>query len=162
MKNIIVLIATCLLGSFAFAAYDENTLGDLSGDIANPSFLIVLSDIIVSDFEGNVIQIIEADSTISGTVGNNGNTGATNGSDADIFRFSLSPNVTLSAINVISSSGDDLSFIAYVAGQFLSGQAQSDIDGFTLFGNDSGNILDDLAGGLHYRWRPHILDSGNS
>ena len=135
------------MSSHSFAAYDESELGDLSGDIANPSLLIVLSDLILSDSEGNVIEIIKADNTISGTVGNNGNTGATNGSDADVFRFSFIPSVTLSAINVISSSGDDQSFIGYAAGQSFSGQTASDVDGFTLFGNSSGNILDELIGG---------------
>ena len=142
MKKIIVLIAMLAMSSHSFAAYDESELGDLSGDIANPSLLIVLSDLILSDSEGNVIEIIKADNTISGTVGNNGNTGATNGSDADVFRFSFMPSVTLSAINVISSSGDDQSFIGYAAGQSFSGQTASDVDGFTLFCNSSGNILD--------------------
>mgnify|MGYP005733338927 FL=1 len=64
-----------------------------------------------------------------------------------MFRFSFIPSVTLSAINVISSSGDDQSFIGYAAGQSFSGQTASDVDGFTLFGNSSGNILDELIGG---------------
>ncbi|MGB5323796.1 MAG: VPLPA-CTERM sorting domain-containing protein [Pseudomonadales bacterium] len=128
--NRIFFIASLTASSFVGASYDESVSGDLSGSLSSPT---VIS--------------IDLQNIITGTVGNNGNTGATNGSDADYFSFSLSETQTIAAINVISSSGDDVSFIGYTQGLGFSGQTSGDIDGNVFFGAMSGNILPGLSGG---------------
>lgn len=118
------------LTALAGASYDEGVSGDLSGSFASPTAIT-----------------IEATNILTGTVGANGNTGATDGTDADYFSFSLNPSQTLEAINVISSTGDNVSFFGYTAGLGFTGQGSGDIDGFVLFGASSGDVISSLVGG---------------
>ena len=132
--SIVVLPFLSTLAS-AVVIYDESISGDLSGTFASPTPLVLSA--------GN--------NTIIGEVGNNGNTGATNGSDADYFSFTLNDGLSLESIQVDSyssspgSSGG--SFAGYVEGSSFSGQGGGDIDGFVIFNAGSGEILDDLSGG---------------
>lgn len=161
MKNITIfqsLLFTSVLSisSISSASYDETVSGDLSGDIANPTFLITP---------------LNGSSIVKGSVGNNGNSGATNGNDADIFTFSLGAQTTLIEINVLSvmsNSFENQSFMGYKAGTFFSGQTSSDIDGGVLFSNASSNILpalsfnpigtNDFNGGNHSFWIQETSD----
>jgi len=111
--------------------YDESTDGDLSGVFSSPASL---------NFDVGV-------NTIIGDIGNNGNTGATNGNDADYFTINIGASETLGSINVNSRTdgAGNGSFFGYIAGTSFPDQATT--DGFIIFDGDDGDILDDIAGG---------------
>ena len=123
-------------GSQANLLYDESVSGDLSGVFTAPDLLAPGP----------------GDNTLIGQVGANGETGATNGNDADYFHFNLGADISLAAITVdayTTSTADDsnVSFFGYVMDTAFTGQGFGDIDGFTLFNAASGDILGDVAGG---------------
>lgn len=135
-----ILFALCLIPAFSsFASadivWDESVSGDLSGDFSMP----------------DSVAFLLGSNTIIGSTGENGNTGATDGSDADYFTFSISAGQQLTAINVDSfmfaPNDPGVSFMAYVAGTSFTGQDFGDIDGSAFFLEGSGNILPTLTGG---------------
>lgn len=119
----------------AAVIHDESLDGDLSGSFSTPSML----------------NFIAGTNTVSGQAGNNGNTGATNGSDADYFSFSIASGFELTSINVdsysqIGGTAGNLSFLGYNESSAFNGQGGGDVDGFVLFNATSGEILDDVSG----------------
>lgn len=117
---------------FSDVIFDEGASGDLSGNLASPTPL----------------DVMIGDNTVIGQVGENGNTGATDGSDADYFTVVIEMGELLTSINVDSRSGAGQSFFAYTTAAAFNGQTGSDIDGQVLFNNSSGEVLDNLTGGL--------------
>ncbi|MBB6430202.1 PEP-CTERM sorting domain-containing protein [Algisphaera agarilytica] len=127
----------------ATTVHDETVDGDLSGAFGSPTGLTF-------NLGAN---------TVIGGVGTNGNTGATNGSDADYFTFTLGTGQSLDAIVVDSYTSDtnagDLAFSAYVAGNAFAGQGGGNIDASALFNNTSSNIFPTilpLGEGDHAFW----------
>lgn len=121
-----------LISTSASATHTESTDGELS-DVFSAPTLIALSS---------------GSNTITGTIGNNGNTGATNGSDADYFSFNLTSNQTLTEINILSFVGsNNVSFFGYVEDSAFAGQGFNDIDGSDLINGSSGNVITSLIGG---------------
>lgn len=139
MKHIIQLACKASLFLSFFSAsihaatiHDEGIDGDLSGLMGTPTPLSVSSPGV---------------NTIIGQIGDNGNTGATDGSDADYLTFNIPSGFLLSAIMIDQYiSGEDRSFFGYTAGTSFSGQGVGDVDGFTLFGLANTEVLDDLNG----------------
>ncbi len=127
-----------LTGASPLAAtiYDEGVSGDLSGAFGAPDSIGPLA------VGGN---------EVIGQIGANGNTGATNGSDADYFTFTVGVGQSVDAINVLSflfaPTDPGGSFFGYIADTSFAGQAGGDIAGFALFNAASGDILGALAGG---------------
>lgn len=130
----IILALTAMPGSGA-VIYNETISGDLSGAFASPTPLMLAVG-------GN---------TIVARIGNNGNTGATNGSDADYFTVTLGTGESLVSMTLDSStfSPNDpgVSFAGYIAAAAFAGQGGANIDGQAFFNASSGNILDDFTGG---------------
>jgi len=142
MKHFLtLLVAFCALlataGNLnAQLTYDESVDGDLSGVFSNPDFLVF------GVGSNNVI----------GDIGNNGNGGAVNAAgaavgtnDADYFTISIGPSLQLDSIFVNETTGGVSSFFAYTEGTAFGGVGNGDLDGFVLFNNGSGEILDDIA-----------------
>lgn len=140
MKNLKSVLAICLAltaavsSSYAAVVYDETVSGDLSGLLGSPTSLSVSSGA----------------NTVIGEIGANGNSGATNGSDADYFSLTVPSGGSLDTLTVDSyvpagSSGS--SFFGYTLGTSFSGQGFGDVDGFTLINAASGDVLSSLAGG---------------
>ncbi|MEM6855236.1 MAG: PEP-CTERM sorting domain-containing protein [Planctomycetota bacterium] len=127
---LLLLLATT---AGANTAYDETASGDLSGDLANPT----------------AITFIPGINTVSGSFGSNGNTGATDGSDADYLTFTLAPDQSIDAITLVeyttTGNNADLAFVGTVAADAFTGQGGGDVDAFELF-----NAFDDalFAGSL--------------
>ena len=135
--------------------YDESISGDLSGNFASP----------------DVLTLSNGANTIIAQMGNNGDTGATNGQDADYFSFVVGAGESVTAINVDSftfTPGDpNLSFMGYVAAAGFGGQTAGDIDGQVLFNAASGDVFLTLVGaplgpGTYSFWvqetSPNIVD----
>lgn len=139
MKNASLFVASgavlsSIIPCLGAVIYTESLNGDLSGSFINPT----------------VISSTPGANTIIAQMGNNGNTGATYGSDADYFTVTLGPNVSLLSITLDSYlfTPNDLgvSFAGYVAAAAFTGQGSGDIDGGAFFNASSGNILDDFTG----------------
>ncbi|MEM1221764.1 MAG: hypothetical protein AAGH40_03305 [Verrucomicrobiota bacterium] len=114
---------------------DESIGGDLSGAFASP-------DPFTLDLGNN---------TLIGQIGANGNTGATDGSDADYIFFTVEAGQELFSIvvdtyNTSGSSGSG-SFFGYTEASSFTGQGIGDIDGSTIFSSTSGNLLPALQSG---------------
>lgn len=135
MKLISTLIALTSASSFGAVVYSEASSGDLSGAFAAPT-AIVLSN---------------GANTVSGSIGNNGDTGATNGRDADYFTFNIAAGSTVNAITIdsytFSPNDPGVSFLGYVASGSFTGQTGGDIDGSAFINAGSGDFLPALAGG---------------
>lgn len=139
MKKHLLLVAS---GAFLFSSvpclgaviYTESLNGDLSGSFLNPT----------------VISLTPGANTIIAQMGNNGNTGATNGSDADYFTVTVGAGVSLLSITLDSytftPNDPGISFAGYVASAAFTGQGGGDIDGSAFIDASSGNILDDFTG----------------
>ena len=133
MKKNIGFLALALLvagqTSYGAVVYNEGTSGDLSGNLAAPT----------------AIASINGDNTVIGGVGNNGNTGATNGSDADYFSLVVPAGRSLTSITVdsylFSGGNPGSSFFGYVAGTGFTGQGGGDVDAFQLFNAGTGNLI---------------------
>ncbi|MCR9292605.1 MAG: PEP-CTERM sorting domain-containing protein [bacterium] len=118
---------------FADVIYTESVSGDLSGNMSSPTLLNPLLGL----------------NTIIGQVGNNGNTGASNGSDADYFTFTIQPGYELTTFTIdsytFSPSDPGSSFMGYRAGSSFAGQQFGDIDSFVLFNASSGDVIGNLS-----------------
>ena len=125
----------CIASLFSIsvsAAYTESVDGDLSGDFLAPTLIATTS----------------GSNIITGSIGDNGNTGATNGQDADYFSFDLAANETLTEINILSFLGsNNVSFFGYVEDSAFNGQGFPDLDGSAFINDSSGNIINSLIGG---------------
>ncbi len=114
--------------------YDESSSGDLSGLLGSPTSVSVASGA----------------NTIIGDIGENGNSGATNGSDADYFSFTVPSGGSLDTLTIdsyVPTGTSGVSFFGYTAGSGFAGQGAGDIDGFALIDAGSGDVLSSLAGG---------------
>ena len=138
MKTLSCAAALILAGtSFTSAAviYDEGVSGDLSGAFATPT----------------AVTISNGTNSVVGQVGLNGDTGATNGQDADYFTFTVGPGLSITSLTVDSytavGSGSG-SFLGFTAGSLFGGQTGGDIDASVIFNAGSGEILDDLREGV--------------
>ncbi len=151
-----ILLALCMIPAFASLAsadtvWDESIDGDLSGDFSAPDPLVFLT----------------GSNTIIGSTGANGNTGATNGSDADYLTFSLGAGQQLTALTIDSYTftGADpgVSFLGYVAGTAFTGQDFPDIDGSAVFAAGFGDVLGQgigqLGPGNYSFWLQETSDS---
>ena len=137
MKTVLYM-AGLMIGLAIFAGqasadivHDEAANGELSNDLAAPT----------------VVNFAPGGNTVIGQVGDNGQTGATNGSDADYFTVNIGLGEEITSILIDSRSGAGSSFFGYTEGVGFSGQGNDDIDGFVLFNNASGEVLDDLTSG---------------
>jgi len=130
-----ILFASCLHLQGA-TVFDEFSDGDLSSAFNAPT----------------PISLTSGNNTIFADVGNNGETGAVNGSgvsvmrDADFFTVVIAAGQQLNSIivNDYSSTGPagSVSFIGYTTGSVFSGQSFADLTGNTLFNAD---LLPDLT-----------------
>ena len=115
---LLLLLATT---AGANTAYDETASGDLSGDLANLT----------------PITFIPGINTVRGSFGSNGNSGATDGSDADYFTFTLTPDQSIDAITLVeyttTGNNADLAFVGTVAANAFTGQGSGNVDAFELF-----------------------------
>ena len=148
MKQIIFLLpfAVALFsisGSAALAQldYDESVSGDLSGSLTSPTELI---------FDTGV-------NVISGNIGSDDFGGATNGTDADYFWFSLGEGESIDSIVTTRTGSGTQSFIGYAAGVAFTGQGAGDVDEFALFSDGEsllpGELLSTpLTTGNHAFW----------
>ena len=111
--------------------WSEASDGDLSGDFSAPQLLTVSL----------------GDNIIAGRMGQTGDLGATNGSDADYLAIIVPDGLEVVAITVDSYSFSDGgnpgsgSFLAYGEGPEFMGQGFGDIDGYVIFAADAGNLL---------------------
>ncbi len=121
------LLPALMLGLLAHTAsaavvYDESVDGDLSGVFAAP----------------DALPTATGDNTLIGSVGQNGGTGATNGSDADYLTITVPAGASLTTITLDAYAANPMntsqSFIGYVNGAAFSGQGAGDIDDNELFG----------------------------
>ena len=112
----------------------EASEGDLSGDFTTPQLLTVSLGV----------------NTVAGRMGQTGDLGATNGSDADYFSILVPDGLEIMAITVdgysFSGGGNpgSGSFLAYGEGPEFTGQGFGDIDGYVIFAADAGNLLPGL------------------
>lgn len=153
-----ILLSTLLAATgFSDVIYDESVDGDLSGAFGAPDLLSV-------NFGAN---------TILGQMGPNGDTGATNGNDADYFFFVVESGFELTGLTIdaydFSPNDPGVSLLGYTVGSSFTGQDIGDVDGFVLFDGSSGDVLADLAGGTlgsgtYSIWiqetSPNIVDYG--
>jgi len=139
MKKTSLLVASgvtlfSIIPCLGAVIYSEFINGDLSGSFANPQMipLNIGANIVIAQ------------------MGNNGNSGATNGSDADYFTVTLDPGLSLLSITLdsytFSPNNPGVSFVGYVAAAAFTGQGDGDIDGSAFIDASSGNILDDFTG----------------
>lgn len=98
----LLLCALFVSTSYAQTIHDEAVDGDLSGVGTAPTSLTLSLGL----------------NEIFGTIGNNGNTGSTNGQDADFFTFNLGSGLTINSIIASNSGGP--SFIGHFAGSTIS------------------------------------------
>jgi len=139
MKKTSLLVASgvtlfSIIPCLGAVIYSESLNGDLSGSFANPQ----------------MIPLNIGANTVIAQMGNNGNSGATNGSDADYFTVTLDPGLSLLSITLdsytFSPNNPGVSFVGYVAAAAFTGQGGGDIDGSAFIDASSGNILDDFTG----------------
>lgn len=139
MKKTSLLVASgvtlfSIIPCLGAVIYSESLNGDLSGSFANPQ----------------MIPLNPGANTLIAQMGNNGNSGATNGSDADYFTVTLDPGLSLLSITLdsytFSPNNPGVSFGGYVAAAAFTGQGFGDIDGSAFIDVSSGNILDDFTG----------------
>jgi hypothetical protein len=127
-------LALTAMPSSGAVIYNETINGDLSGAFASPTPLVLAVG-------GN---------TIIARIGNNGNTGATNGSDADYFTVTLGTGESLVSMTLdsytFSPSNPGVSFAGYIPAAAFAGQAGGNIAGSSLFNASSGNLLVDFTG----------------
>ena len=150
MKTILTLsfgLAVAFFSSTAIAqlTYDESVDGDLSGAFATPTAL---------NFGVGL-------NSITGDIGSSNSGGATNGSDADYFWFTLGAGETVDSISVTRSGPGTQSFIGYLNGNSFGGQTAGDLDVNTLFQDGETLLPGDLsatplAAGDHAFWLQEI------
>jgi len=115
--------------------FDEGISGDLSGNFAAPT----------------PVSFVFGANTIVGEIGDNGNTGATNGSDADYVSFTVPFGSSISSINIDNfnpAAGIGLgSFMGFTNSLVFNGQTGADINGSVIFNGASGDVLPAINGG---------------
>ena len=126
--------------------WNEGVDGDLPGDFNAPQALVVSP----------------GENTFSGSIGDNGDTGATDGGDADYLSLMVPDGLEIISISVHTYSFVDGnpgggSFLGYRPGSDFAGQGFDDIDAWTLFFEVGLNLLpdlgrDSLAAGQHAFW----------
>ena len=93
---------------------------------------------------------------VAGTTGGDGSGGATNGTDADYFSFTLAEGETVTSITVAQAAPapGNGSFLGYVAGTAFAGQTEADIDAFVIFadGSEIVGAFPALGSGDHAFW----------
>jgi len=146
MRNTLTLVfglfvALTTSNAFAQLSYDESTDGDLSGAFGAPTQLVFGIGL----------------NTITGDIGSMNSSGATNGTDADYFWFTLGAGETVdSIVTTRDNTSTTQSFIGYVAGTAFGGQTAGDLDANTLFDNETllpGGLLSaPLTAGNHAFW----------
>ncbi len=136
--------------------WNEEVDGDLPGDFSSPQALVVAP----------------GENTFSGSIGDNGDTGATDGGDADYLSLLVPDGLEIVSISVQTYSFFDGnpgggSFLGYRPGSDFAGQGFDDIDAWTLFFEEGLDILpdlglDSLAAGPHAFWlqetNPAVVD----
>lgn len=147
-------LLVCLLishSSLAVTVYDEAVSGDLSGNMALPT----------------LINTSAGANTILGDIGNNGNTGATDGSDADYFSIIIPTGATLTSISIdsytFSPGNPGSSFAGYVTNSAFAGQGASNVDAFQLFNAGSGSLFSSelpLGAGTYSFWLQETSSTG--
>ena len=132
------LLGLILVASPLFAQtiiFDEAVDGDLSdlGTAPTPVTLLLGLNTIVGSFgDANV----------------GGGSGATDGSDADYFTFTLSPSQIVTAISTTREGPDGPSFLGQANASTItgvSGSSQGNLDAGSLF--DNGPLVNDAVGG---------------
>lgn len=136
--------------------WNEGVDGDLPGDFSSPQALVVAP----------------GENTFSGSIGDNGDTGATDGGDADYLSLMVPDGLEIVSISVqaysfvVGNPGGG-SFLGYRPGSDFAGQGFDDIDAWTLFFEEGLNLLpdlglDSLAAGQHAFWlqetNPTVVD----
>jgi hypothetical protein len=125
---------SAIMPGFGAVIHSEFVNGDLSGLLASPA----------------VLALTPGANTIIAQMGNNGNSGATNGSDADYFTVTIGPGFSLTSITLdsytFSPGNPGVSFAGYIAAAAFSGQGSGNINGSAFINASSGNILDDFTG----------------
>ena len=138
-------LAFCSSSAFGQLTYDESVDGDLSGALGSPTAL---------SFGAGL-------NTITGDIGSTNSGGATDGTDADYFWFTVGAGQTVDSITTTRSGPGTQSFIGYVAGTAFAGQTAGDIDANALF-SDGESLLPGelsatpLAAGNHAFWLQEI------
>ena len=125
--------------------WNEGVDGDLPGEFNAPQAVVVAPGA----------------NTFSGSIGDNGNTGATDGSDADYLSLMVPDGLEIVSISVQTYSfvvgNPGGSFLGYRSGSDFAGQGFDDIDSWALFSEVGLNLLpdlglDSLAAGQHAFW----------
>ena len=139
-------LLVCLLishSSLAITVYDESVSGDLSGNMALPT----------------LINTSAGANSILGDIGDNGNTGATDNSDADYFSIIVPAGGAITSITIdsftFSPSNPGSSFAGYIADTAFADQGAGDVDAFQLFNGGSGSLFSGqmpLGPGTHSFW----------
>ena len=122
LRNLPVIFGMMIIASPLFAqsaiVFDEAVSGELSGSGLTPTPLTLGLGL----------------NTIQGTLGENGNLGATNGtSDADFFTFNLAPGQVVTAISTTRPAG--LGFFGQANGSTISATTVGGLDSGVLFSN---------------------------
>ena len=137
LKSIIAPAVTvlCLLwaggqGARGAVLWNEAEDGDLPGEFSSPQ----------------VVVATLGELTVSGTIGRNGNSGATDGSDADYLTIMLPEGLEIVSVSVqgyFSTEGNPGggSFLGYRAASSFAGKGFSDIDGWVIFSDDFPDLL---------------------
>ena len=142
-------LSLCMIGSPSVKGailWNEGVDGDLPGDFNSPqAFVVALGE-----------------NTLSGSIGNNGNTGATDGDDADYLSLMVPDGLEIVSISVqtysfVNGNPGGGSFLGYRPGSDFAGQGFDDIDAWTLFFEGAMNLLpdlgqDSLGAGPHAFW----------
>lgn len=135
MKASLTLLLALCTSLQSAVIFNEATSGDLSGDPSAPTMTMVTLGA----------------NTIIGQIGNNGNTGATNGNDADYIFFELGAGFEITELTIdaysASPGNPGSSFLGHVAANQFAGQTSGDIDGSALINASSGDVLPSITGG---------------
>ena len=146
-----VLAALCLLwaGSqvlYGAVLWNEAVDGELPGEFASPQ----------------VVAATFGELTVTGTIGRNGNSGATDGSDADYLAIMVPEGLEIISLSVegyssIEGNPGGGSFLGYRAASSFEGQGFSDIDGWVIFSDEFPDLLpaleqSSLGEGNHAFW----------
>jgi len=152
-------LSLCMIGSPSVKGailWNEGEDGDLPGDFHSPQALVVTP----------------GEHTFSGSIGDTGDTGATDGGDADYLSLMVPDGLEIVSISVQTYSFVDGnpgggSFLGYRSGSDFAGQGFDDIDAWALFFEVGLNLLpdlgrDSLAAGQHAFWlqetNPTVVD----
>ena len=130
LVTVLCLLWTGGQGACGAVLWNEAVDGDLPGEFSSPQ-------VVVATF---------GELTVSGTIGRNGNSGATDGSDADYLAIMLPEGLEIVSVSVEGYSATEGnsgggSFLGYRAASSFAGQGFSDIDGWVIFSDDFPDLL---------------------